>query len=243
MIDLGISIMAHPTRQKHVLQYMKPRLSSPKIRFNINWDYNSRGSWWNAKECWRMARGTHHMVIQDDAILADDFVEGVLLALEANPDVPVCWYGNDSVLDRAAKAGHNWAILRNGIWGICFSMPSPMVVDFLHWESTMNVFANAIMDDVWKTLDDDTRITLYLHEKDIDTWMSVPCLIQHGGRGKSLLKHNTPNSYSNYYTGESAIKDWSLPDVPYRGTASFNQRGFNSYTSIKGYQYELKHRV
>ena len=71
-IKLSISVMAHPSREKY-FGYLKERLGD--IPFAI--DTESKGVWENCKRAWKLydPMADFHLVVQDDAIVCDDFLE------------------------------------------------------------------------------------------------------------------------------------------------------------------------
>lgn len=215
---LSIAIMACPKRHDMVTANLLPYLKHPDVEVTTSWDVHRNGLWWNAKRCWsRAGSAQHHMVIQDDAILCKNFLPAVLMALEANPDVPIGWYGKSSAVERVVKSGYHWFICKNGLWGTCVSLPAAMAYDFIVWSEKHIDHNHRAYDS------DDGKMNLYLSLNKITTWMVVPTLIQHGGTMKSLIGHQFKGTQTQFFAGDEdpTSWNWKVPDQPTRASAPY----------------------
>jgi hypothetical protein len=175
--------MAIPERMPWVETKILPELGD--LHPEICLDAKHRGLWWNAKRAWTRGHvlgGTHHLVLQDDILLCDDFVataERALAALDARGlEVPVTFYANRKICEEVSVAGGRWAKIGDGCWGQALCMPTSAIHDFLSWERK-----SIVPEFRW----DDSRWSIWCVERGRPAWATVPSLVEHVGSEHSSV--------------------------------------------------------
>jgi len=169
------------------------------------WD-TSRRAWLSAAR-----QGCSHLcVLQDDVVLCKDFVAGLVEAVKVRPEHPIgCWC-QLNIQREARERGHSWFRVVGRVWGVCTLLPVADALDFIRWERL-----NVDWQDMRR---DDSRLGLYLLTRDMDTWLTVPSLVEHAGEGQSTYLPGGGKQFkalgtprvAAVYTGESALDiDWS----------------------------------
>ncbi len=183
MIRLSVALQHHPARADRIA----PILAGLEgfSRAQVVTDTQSAGVWPTAKRAWRAIRhgATHHLVLQDDVVLCRDFTQAATKALEARPDVPVCFYANRLAVDQARAQGSSWAVIADGAWGQAICLPVGLVEDFLAWE------ARTVRPDFQPY---DSRVAMWAVRTRRPFWCTVPSLVEHDGDKESLLGHHAP---------------------------------------------------
>ncbi len=180
-------------------------------------DAESRGAWWNARQCWDAYEpdATHVLVVHDDAIPIPGIANVLRDAVAAQPDQILSFYSSqpqftEHVAD-ARNNGCSWVATVTGCCGLATIMPVAIASEFVAWCDTN------IRED-WKA--DDTRIALFAAASMRRIWISLPNVFQHppDGRGvdggtnkssvnfatKSLPIHFTPATYKPLGFDEAA---------------------------------------
>jgi hypothetical protein len=210
---LSVAIMAHHKREKWVpdLESQLPGVVTVWDQKNDRWDTGSRSL---------MAydpSADYHMVVQDDALLPQDFYEGVKKMLtHVPPGHPVgLYYGRvrpraQETRSLVAKAHRQKAsfIVHNGPWwGVGIVIPTAHIPTLTAWGANNNQIANY-----------DRRISRFYLERQIPCYYPNPSLIDHrtGSENPSLVPGRTAlNRRAWQFVGpRSALDvDWSGPVV------------------------------
>ena len=214
-VRLSFSIMHLPTnpQRRALVQNMIAKMGGPKqieedcVGWEIVEDYGKFGPQVTSRRAWlsayRHSRSTHHLVLQDDAVLCKDFLLGVASAIEYNPRAAISLYANRRNVETAKEMGISWASFRDGLWGVAVVIPTD-------WISTYMAWAKANIPPVYPH--DDRRLGLWLWEHDLPALGTVPSLVEHGGWNSSTLGHSQAHSRARWFIGEdvSALSvDWS----------------------------------
>lgn len=171
---LSASIMMHPSRKEN-LQYLQEKLGDVPVAFDkINniWD-TCRRAWME-----RNKNSEYHVVIQDDAIVCDNFYERALSVIEeSGRDKAISFYygkrGNQlSVIQEAMKDGH--IIKKQLHWGVAVCLRTEWIDDMLSFANPLNF------------VQDDYRIGCFLRNSGIKVYYPLPSLIDHRS-GVSLV--------------------------------------------------------
>jgi hypothetical protein len=187
-VAVSFAVMAHPKRERFVDEYLVPRLpeGTPVVydRVGDRWETGSRAI------CAYLdgsPDATHHVVVQDDALLSYHFVEGVERALEHVPaDAPASFYIGRArphgpavarAVHRAQRSGSHWLVTRGPIWGPCIAMPTVEIPDALKWCGRLDI------------PNYDTRLMMYFADRGTPCWYTVPTLVDHrvGAENPSLV--------------------------------------------------------
>jgi hypothetical protein len=170
---ISAAVMAHPSRlpQARALRDRYPELGLEIITDN---DPERRHSRDTARRAWAAATpyATHHLVVQDDIELADDFAARMLAAVSARPDQALSFFAEwgsrtAGVVRLAALEGANWATIVDGY------VPTQAVV--MPAEAARGYAESAIDPDQ----PDDVALARWLTAEGITALVSVPNLVQH----------------------------------------------------------------
>jgi hypothetical protein len=215
-IRLSVAIMAHPSREKWV-PLLEEQLDNAKVIWDEKqdrWDTGSRAMLAYDKNA------THHLVVQDDAVLPPDFLAGVEKMLEyVPPENPVgLYYGRyrpkhykTRVLFTQAQRMNASFIVHSGPWwGVGVVVPTMHIEEMVAWGHEHPDIPNY-----------DRRMTRWFDSQAIDCWYTMPCLIEHrhGVENPSLVAGRTAlNRKAWQFVGDigngSALQvDWEGPAV------------------------------
>jgi len=169
--------MAHPSREKY-FGYLKEQLGD--VPFSI--DTKSIGVWPNCKRAWQMhdPSADYHVVIQDDAILCENFIEKAIEVLEKNKDRGTAFsffYGTRQDWVEEGKKGmqDGFVIRKNLKWGVAVCLPVSKINYMIAHADTMTI------------KQDDTRIGRFLQFIDMRVYYPMPSLVEHRGDEESLV--------------------------------------------------------
>lgn len=167
-MKLSVAIMAHPSREKFI-----PLLKEKLGEWPVSYD-NGEGIWANRKNATLLYNPTadFHLVIQDDAIIGQDFFANALRELENHPkDAHSFYLGNrrnwQALYRNAEKQGGlhmDWLS-----WGLAICLPTKLIPELIEYCDKMKGYEK----------NDDTRIAKFLEMKKIKIWFPVPSLIDH----------------------------------------------------------------
>lgn len=186
-MNLGIGIMAHPSREEQVVTLMQ------MVQPNSLWvDFDEHGEIWTGDKTWgELARleTEWSIVLQDDAIPVPDFHRWAGLYLENAPQTAVSFYVGTCrprfthVLDAVERAerGHtSWLEADTLLWGVGVAMPTAHIERFLEWGKTAPAHPY------------DTRIgEFYRREMQQPVRYTWPSLVDHAD-GESLVQPKRP---------------------------------------------------
>lgn len=171
---LSISVMAHPSREKF-FPYLREKLGD--VPFSI--DHDSEGVWPNCRKSWLAhdPNAIFHVVIQDDAIICENFRERAEEAIydafkrmKAGGEFALNFYfgrrGNLTEMSKAALE-KGWTTRVRPTWGVAICLPVHHIMPMIEHADKSNHRA------------DDYRIGMYLTEKGIRTYFPLPSLVDH----------------------------------------------------------------
>jgi hypothetical protein len=175
MEKLSVSIMAHPSREKH-FDYLKRELGS--VPFAID---DGRGLWENCKHAWQLhnPEAQYHIVIQDDAIICKDFRKRADEILKDDRYAYNFYYGHRV---RQSFIARNAEGLKNGFlidavphWGLAICLPVKLIDGMIRFA------------DKLKVKQDDERIAQFLKSNGTKIYFPIPSLIEHRWWEHSLV--------------------------------------------------------
>lgn len=173
--------MAHPTRQKF-FGHLREKLGVSDKDFSI--DVNSEGVWFNCKRSWLMydLKADWHIVVQDDAIVCDNFRNIAQKAIESavekygkNVALSFYWGNRQQYKEKARqglKQGHVTSQLH---WGIAVCLPTRLIKEMIKFCDKMEM------------RQDDARIKRFLNSQRIKVYYPLPSLIDHRTGEDSLV--------------------------------------------------------
>ena len=203
--SLSIAIMHHPKRAERIPPLVASIGEGAPV--TVVEDTNSDGNWPTAKRAWAAypESATHHAVIQDDVLVCADFIATLQHLIRILPNHCIGLYCPRKVADTAANRGHSWALLRYGVWGQGFLMPTSWFRACLDWNA-----AN-LTEQVF--IGDDTRVGYWLQAANTPTWLTVPSLIEHDAPSDSLLGYGNSRRVARRFIGTEGRgleRNWHL---------------------------------
>lgn len=158
--------MAHPSRAEYI-PYLKSKLGDVPVAMD-----NGCGLIQNCKNAWLMYDPTadYHVVIQDDCIVCDHFVQRAEMVLDKAQGLPVSFFYSQSKFYNKFKKerAETGAIIKKAIYGgLAICLPTKIIPDMLAFY------------DKQKIPFDDHRIGLYCLANKLNIYNPFPCLIDH----------------------------------------------------------------
>jgi hypothetical protein len=214
---LSVAVMAHKSRERWVPDLVKALGADVHVvwdRFNDRHDTGVRA----------LANfdpdATHHMVIQDDAIVAKDLVEGVKNALRYVPaSNPVGLYVGRAkpradeirtLMARATDTKASFMVHKGPWWGVGIVVPTTSLRDLIDHYDSLSGVPNY-----------DRRVSRYFESKGLYCYYTVPSLVDHRIEDNPSLVpgRGSQGRFAHQFIGpRSALDvDWSGPIV--RGKA------------------------
>lgn len=215
-MKLSVAVMAHRKRE-HLIPELVDRLgiTDDQVvwdRRNDRWDTGRRA--WEAHD----PTATHHLVLQDDALVCQDLIAGLEQALEYVPaEALVSLYTGtrrpmssvvEQAVGRARAADAAWIVMRALNWGVAFLAPVGSIGDMLTWGDRQS-YPNY-----------DRRAGRYYYLVECwPVWCTWPSLVDHRADTDSLCGHG-PGRVAHQFLGEdrSALDiDWASGHVEMDG--------------------------
>jgi hypothetical protein len=170
-IKLSIAVMAHPARSGF-FPYLHEKLGNCPIIVD-----NGAGLWDTARRAWEAhdPDSSHHVVIQDDAIICHNFGERAIAAIAKSETVlknqpHILNFYHDQMLApsnpaKILKAGY---ILRPRVhWAVAICFPVSLIPEMLRFSARLG------------SAGDDEKISLYLNWRDMVCYFPMPSLVDH----------------------------------------------------------------
>ena len=219
-IELAPIVMTHPQRLGAGME-LAEGLGVPA---NVDWD--RKGPWHNARQCWLTSPfgATHRLVIQDDAIPCEGFLDAARRAIKAKPEAILCFYTGRADMTRAAEVdGCSWLALDTLIWGLGLCMPVAWAREFVAW-------ADANIDPAW--IADDMRVLLWALVKGRPIYCTVPSLLQHDQGVESIVIPGQMN--------EGTAAHWT-PDataLDFKGGIEYRPGGRKNFVCSRAHKFK-----
>lgn len=169
----SVSIMAHPARKKMV-DRLRMRLGSVPVSYD-----EGGGLWHNCKSAWGMhGSKPYHLVLQDDAVLCEQFISRVDRVLSSFDDRRcVSLYAGDrknyrSLFEKKMRRGY--VLLPNLHWGVAVILPTDLIPRMMHF------------GDLSSIRTDDSKIGAFCKSIKMPVHYPLPSLVDHAD-GPSLV--------------------------------------------------------
>lgn len=208
-VKVSFTIMAHPKRADWAEDLAR------SIGCGITWDTINDRHDTGLRSIMAYDPGAdYHVVIQDDAIVGVDFVEGLKGALRyVPPGHPVGLYygakdGKNSHHVRGMQAavdqGASWLVRKGPVWGPAIAYPVDNILTLAEW------FKNSDVPNY------DRRVMFYYQSLGMDCWYSVPSMVDHRTKGNpSLTNHDDgrPPRAAKVFSGPQSLLEvgWDGP--------------------------------
>jgi hypothetical protein len=185
-VSLSVVVMTHPRRLDHA-QTLAAALRPHPVDIVLDPDPDGPPeSLRTAVHAWAAAGdATHHLVMQDDVVVTNGFIDHVLQDVVAFPEAALAYFAHWSCLNGAAVRlgallGVPW-VEAIPEWTPCLALVLPRRVAL--------GFAEFGLFDHHESRRDDNVMQLFLTSKGVPTYLSVPCLVEHAPM-PSLLGHD-----------------------------------------------------
>jgi hypothetical protein len=218
IVRLSAAVMTHPSRVQaaDALRARHPELDLCVVRDPA--PDGPRAALRTAARAWQAVRddATHHLVIQDDAVLVDGFAASLRAAIAARPDAAVCLFA-----EWGSRTAHvcRLAALRAAAWAEVVDeyVPTPAIVLPAEAARGFGEFADRALTGGERL--DDVAMRGYLNVLGIEASVLVPNLVEHApgpslagndimGERRSVCRADAP------FTAASSVVS-GLPVVPH----------------------------
>jgi hypothetical protein len=209
---LSAAVMAHPDRAGIVDELLSELDRPVKVVWDEINDRHDTGI--RAMEAFDPSC-SHHLVIQDDALVPRDLLAGIERALRYIPqDEPMCLYTGKvkpfgSAIRRAVAEAEgqsaSWLTMQGIYWGPGIVVPTAHIPDLSEWYRGPGS----------KVVNYDRRVSTWYALRDATVWYPWPCLVDHRDV-ESLVKGHGQGRHAHSFVGRdgSALAvDWSGPVV------------------------------
>lgn len=217
-MTLSCAIMAHPDRKPYVDELLLQLNSAVPISWDGAGEPSAIGEqrWKVGREAWQMfASGADwHVVLQDDAIVCDDFLAGFAKALEHVPEqalVASAYCGakrpGQIPFTRIAKTARNdgasWLRSMQVWWGVAIAARTETIEPMLEWCDTK-------IGSPY-----DSRIGAYYRWKaGSDAWFTWPSLVDHRDGPSLIAGHrDVGRNAREFHKGSALDLTWDGPVV------------------------------
>lgn len=227
---LSVAVMAHPSRAAFV-EELTPQLPGAEVV----WD--ERNDRWDTGRRSLLAydsRASHHVVVQDDAILCTDFLAGVEAAVAFSGENPVGLYTgrvrpHQATITPAVKgalaAGAPFLVAPGPYWGVALAIPTAHIDELVAWGDENPQIKNY-----------DRRIgAWYDRVKSLECWYTVPSLVDHRPvkENPSLVKGRIGNRRAHRFCRGSALDvDWAAPPAYMNRTVTYRHLRTNAVRRV-----------
>ena len=212
-MKLSVAVMAHPKREAFIPSLLErlPPLTT------VVWDTDdNRWSTGRASMLAHDPSADYHVVIQDDAIVCRDLIEGLTGALAFVPQGhPVGLYVGrqrpmrsriEKVIQATEASGDSWVVYPGPLWGVGLAVPVPAIGDMLAVCDRMGV------------KNYDTRLYRYFNQRNLPCYYTHPSLVEHRESPSLVPGRMAPGRVAHRFIGADASAldiDWSkVPAEP-----------------------------
>lgn len=186
-MNVSIRIMAHADRAEQAILLYKQLENMPFYDCRIEWD-NSNNEWHTGKAAWMCQKGSDFaLVIQDDAIISDEFFTNVSRAIKAVPhETCISFYlgttrpYNNAItkaFDKASDTGASWLSGLSLHHGVCVALPTNTIEGVIKYAESKH------------NLQYDHRIGSYFQKHKLPVYYTMPSLCDHDDDLPSITNH------------------------------------------------------
>lgn len=207
MATLSVKIMAHPKREAFIPELVS-RLGLQDS--DVIWD-NDNTRWHTGRRAWQAIDqdADWGMVVQDDALVCQDLIPGLEVALDHLPEIGVVspYIGTrrpsaskvEQAVQDAKNADASWVKMPSLNWGVAIVLPTKIINGMVRW------------CNLQRYPQYDRRIGRYaIDVEKLNTWCPWPSLVDHRDSA-SLVGHGTGRK-AHKFIGQDASAldlDWA----------------------------------
>lgn len=196
MTKLSVSVMAHRKRERFIPPLLD-RLGIGDDR--VVWD--RRDDRWDTGRRSMLAHdpdATHHLVVQDDALVPHDLIAGVEQALTRIPDgSPMCLYLSRWTRFWNARPEppqeRAWLTMHHIHFGQAIVMPVPLISTVIGWGDRRPEIANY-----------DIRLGRWFAENKVPVWYPWPSWVDHRESPSLVPGRPSRNRHARWWIGQDA---------------------------------------
>lgn len=197
MNDISITIMASKKREVWARD-LSSKLNNCPIAFDPHPRFNIGNIWENCKRAWKLQDRSKKwsIVIQDDAILCDNFLEKASKHLEKAEELGCAvqfYLGNIPQYEQQFKENikNGYLVKKELIWGVAIAVKTELIDEMLQFGDARGG---------WQ---DDIKIKYFLLKKQIPTYYPIWGLVDHrqDDENPSLVRSGEGSRFSNFFIG------------------------------------------
>lgn len=192
-MNINYIVMAHTNRKA----YVPPLLDQLPKDTQVSWDNGDLGLVKAHIQAWELYGGDYTCVIQDDAILTDNFLEKaqyhVNQCVQNYGRIALHFYLRKSPkfskkVKKWKQEGRDHVVMKNLHAGLAICLPSEIIPDMLDYFKSEHLKSG------------DKRINKYLRKEEIPVYFPLPSLVEH---------RNLPSLHSgNSSPVENRVAQW-----------------------------------
>ena len=177
--------MMHPKRIGN-LEYLKERLGDVPVSMDTD-----ENIWHTCRAAWEMhdPNAEFHLVVQDDAIICDDFLNRAESVLTEGAHSFYFGYRKNYVEQVAAALPTGEIVLPYLHWGLAVCLPTAHIRPIIRWGNGCDLPPHH----------DDTRIKTYLRSRGMTIRYPLPSLIDHKADVSLVTGEVNPKRCAIYY--------------------------------------------
>lgn len=213
-ISMSVVLMAHPKREAFVPSLLASLDRPAKVVWderNDRWDTGARAMRAYDPAC------SHHLVVQDDAIVCRDLVAGLEKALAYVPEpdrTPLCLYigrgkpfqySMAQATTVAERDRASWVRMTQIHWGVGIVMPTGLIDEMADWCDTRDEIANY-----------DRRMSRWVGHKGLAVYYTWPSLVDHRISPSLVEGRQAKGRHAHRFIGASTSaleKRWDGPVI------------------------------
>lgn len=202
MAVISVAVMAHPNRA----DFVRELTDALDVSAEVVWDRCSNE--WDTGRRALMAfdpQATHHLVVQDDALVCQKLGAAAAQAADVSGDRLVSFYTGQvrphkHLVERAwagaRAAGATWLQMPGPWWGVALMLPTAHILDLVAWADRRGRHIR----------DYDKRVARWHTREGVPCWYSVPSLVDHRPEAESpsLLPGHAAHRQAHEFIGRSA---------------------------------------
>ena len=208
-MKLDAKIMAVKARRALVAELLNDTgLSMKDVVFDDRGDNGGGDAWYTAKKTWLspLSEGaTHRLVIQDDCMVCDGFLEICKKIINVFPDVIWCFHGGNWLTKDMRKNNSPYINIKG-----CVTAGPAIIIPKQHIEKMIS-WSDEMLGADYRH--DDCRIGLYALCNGVKVFSTIPSLVEHIGAQSFCKGHTSRGRVCNLWIGKNiGVQDWDNVD-------------------------------